>query len=397
MKFYAVRSLCALLAASALLAAAPAPTSINADYPVPAPLPSGAPGTLLWQRSLHNGAAIPEAARNILLLYTTVSATGERVAVSGTLAIPPGTAPKGGWPIISWAHGTTGNAPRCAPSRDDTPNVEQRMLAAWVHAGYAVAQTDYEGEATPGIHPYLVAAASAHDLTDIVRAARQIDPQIGRQWIVMGHSEGGTAAIATAGAGQAWAPRLQLVGAVSYAPASHIALVLNSMAHSNRASRSLPLLAMMVEGIASADPMIDLARILSPTALQHQPELQMHCAGALMRNLWWATTPTNQYFRSPGAVERLLPDFKRNDPGRLNPAVPLLLVQGSRDSMVGPSMTADLSGQLCQRGANLALRSVVGATHDSVLRESVPAVLRWVADRFAGRPAHSTCNNSGFL
>ncbi len=388
-----VRSLCSAFAALALMAVQPARSPNNADYPIPAPLPSGPPGTIVWQRPLRNGAAISGAARNVLLLYTTVNPLGRRVAVSGTLAIPRGTPPPGGWPIVSWAHGTTGNAPRCAPSRDRKPNVEQRMLAAWVRAGYAVAQTDYEGEGTPGIHPYFVAVASVHDVTDIVRAARRIDPQIGRQWIAMGHSEGGTAAIATAAGALLWAPHLHLVGAVAYAPASHIAGALRFMAHSTGASSFLPLLAMMVEGIGLSDPTIDFTNVLSPKALRHQPELQTRCAGTLMRDRWWSATPTDQYFRNPVALRPLIADFKRNDPGRLTPRVPLLLVQGSEDRMVGPSMTADLRAQLCLRGANVTLRAVAGATHDSVLNESLPAVLRWVAARFAGAPARSTCND----
>ena len=266
------------------------------------------------------------------------------------------------------------------------------MLAAFVRAGYAVAQTDYEGEGTPGIHPYFVALASVHDLTDIVRAARRVDPQIGRRWIVMGHSEGGTAAIAVAAGAAAWAPRLHLVGAVAYAPASHIARALLSMANSRAANAFLPLVAMMVEGIGASDPTIDLTQVLTQKALRHQAQLQQHCAGTLMHDLWWSATPTDQYFQKTAAFHALLRDFKRNDPGELLPTVPLLLVQGSNDSIVDPSMTADVRAQLCLRGANVTFRRIAGAGHDGVLQKSLPAVVRWVGARFARAPAHSTCN-----
>ncbi len=385
------RSLAAAIVSLALVAAQPSP--MNADYSIPSPLPPGPPGTLLRQRPLRDGAAIPGAARNLLLLYITRNPLGRRVAVSGTLAIPRGNPPPGGWPIVSWAHGTTGNAPKCAPSRDPIPNVEQRMLAEWLRAGYAVAQTDYEGEGTPGIHPYFDAVASTHDLTDIVRAARTIDPAIGRRWIVMGHSEGGTAAIAAAARAPSWAPHLDLVGAVAYAPASHIARSLQIMAQSTSASPILPLVAMMIEGIGLADPSIDLTRVLSPAALRHQPELQHRCAGALMRDLWWSATPTDRYFRHPLAIGPLLADFRRNDPGRLMPRVPLLLVQGSADKLVGPAATADLRAQICLLGGNVGLRSIPGGTHDSILQTAQPAVLQWVAARFAGAPAHSSCGD----
>ncbi|MBF6149281.1 hypothetical protein IU505_28590 [Nocardia nova] len=34
--------------------------------------------------------------------------------VSGTVAVPAGAPPKDGWPVLSWAHGTTGYADTCA-------------------------------------------------------------------------------------------------------------------------------------------------------------------------------------------------------------------------------------------------------------------------------------------
>jgi len=44
------------------------------------------------------------------------------------LSIPKGTPPPGGWPVIRWANGTTGNAPQCAPSPFTKPKDEQRFL-----------------------------------------------------------------------------------------------------------------------------------------------------------------------------------------------------------------------------------------------------------------------------
>ena len=55
--------------------------------------------------------------RNALLLYRSTGLDGGRIAVSGSLALPKGKPPKGGWPLITYAHGTTGAADACAPSR----------------------------------------------------------------------------------------------------------------------------------------------------------------------------------------------------------------------------------------------------------------------------------------
>ncbi len=88
-----------------LLHAAQPAAGPAARRPAPRPPVSGPP-------------ALRGAARTELVLYRSTGVTGKAVAVSGTVSIPKGTAPRGGWPVISYAHGTTGIADQCAPSRD---------------------------------------------------------------------------------------------------------------------------------------------------------------------------------------------------------------------------------------------------------------------------------------
>ena len=58
------------------------------------------------------------AARTKVVLYRSQGVDGKANAVSGIVSIPKGKAPKKGWPVITYAHGTTGIADQCAPSRD---------------------------------------------------------------------------------------------------------------------------------------------------------------------------------------------------------------------------------------------------------------------------------------
>ena len=53
-----------------------------------------------------------------LVLYSSRTPQGKQTAVSGSVSVPEGKAPKRGWPVITWAHGTTGVADVCAPSRN---------------------------------------------------------------------------------------------------------------------------------------------------------------------------------------------------------------------------------------------------------------------------------------
>jgi pimeloyl-ACP methyl ester carboxylesterase len=371
--------------------AIPSGPSGNAFYDPPSPLPAGIDGKIIWAQRFTGGSALPSAAINYRVLYETVAASGSFVAVSGTVAIPQGTPPSQGWPLISWAHGTVGNAPQCAPSRWPRPNVEQRMLDEFVRRGYAVAQTDYEGNGTPGIHPYFVATSAARDVTDMVRAARSLDPHIGRAWVAMGHSEGGTAALATAALGQAWAPELHLVGAVAFAPASDLEGILQNELLDTKPNGGMIFLALVLEGFSTVDPRLALSKMLAPDALQLVPELQERCAGALASDSGWSRMDPRLVFRGNADVEALYEDLVANSPENFTISLPTLLVQGVSDALVPSDMTIALRDRLCRNGTPVAFKAYVSATHDSVLAAGEDDVAAWIARRFSGVPQHSGC------
>ena len=195
-----------LLLLAALPAAAGAKVrkgpSGTAFYTPPSPLPGGAHGSPIWAR--HG------AAGSRLLLYRSTGVTGKAVAVSATLSVPKGRAPKGGWPVISWAHGTTGIADACAPSRGRTS--DPALLERWRRAGYAIVRTDYEGLGTPGEHPYLIGRSEGYAVLDAVRAARKLDRRLGRRVAIAGHSQGGHAALWAAALAPRVTPELRVRG-----------------------------------------------------------------------------------------------------------------------------------------------------------------------------------------
>ncbi|MFD4277458.1 hypothetical protein R2B67_07955 [Streptomyces cyaneofuscatus] len=133
----------------------------DAFYTPPIPLPDGAPGDPIHARPLDNPAAAVPGGENWLVLHRSEGADGSPVATSGIIALPDRAAhpvPAGGYPLISWAHGTVGVANRCAPSRDrgDTGASPMNaypltLLGHFLDQGWAVAMTDYEalGTGTP--------------------------------------------------------------------------------------------------------------------------------------------------------------------------------------------------------------------------------------------------------
>jgi hypothetical protein len=121
-----------------------------AFYDPPVEQIEGEHGSLIRVRPLEGAAALTDARGNDLVLYRSRSVRGEAIAVSGIVALPRGLPPEGGFPVITWAHGTVGSADGCAPSRDTEgapthpynayPHV---LLNAFLREGWAVVMTDY--------------------------------------------------------------------------------------------------------------------------------------------------------------------------------------------------------------------------------------------------------------
>ncbi|HWT04648.1 MAG TPA: lipase family protein, partial [Xanthomonadales bacterium] len=362
-----------------------------AFYVPPAPLAPGRHGDVIWARPLTTAAALPHAAENSLVLYHTTSVDGRDVAVSGTVAVPSGPMPANGWPVISWAHGTTGDAPSCTPSLDDATAPEHwylgpvnALLDGYVQRGYAVVQTDYEGQGTPGVHPYLVGVAEGRDVVDMVRAARGVNPRVGRRFVVMGHSQGGQSALFAASLAPAWAPELQLLGGVALAPASHLGPWLRGLTTRQEPYLGFGFAALLIRGYASIDPAVRADRLLSDAAMPLQSQLTDRCVLGLIKPDSWAGLPPAKAFRADADLAPLLRQADANEPGSLAYGVPVLMLQGTADTTVSPASTDLVRGELCAKAAALTYRAMPGATHNGMLPDSFAIVQPWIDARFAG-------------
>jgi predicted esterase len=389
------------LGAALVAAAVAAGPAGNAFYTPPSPLPSAPHGTVIWARPLTTGAALPSAASNTLVLYHTTAIDGKDRAVSGTVAVPKGTPPHDGWPVISWAHGTTGDAPQCTPSLDAPSGPEHAYLGpiwpvldALVAHGYAVVQTDYEGQATPGVHPYLVGTAEARDVTDMVRAARALAPQLSTRWVAMGHSQGGHAVLFTTATAAGWASELQLLGGVAEAPGAFISPFIRSLTTNQKATPAFAFGALFMQAAAANDPSVKLDQILTPAALALLPQTLQRCSSELYGADSWGGIVPSAAFRSDAVVEPLLRFAATNDAAALHPAVPLFIAQGSADTTVPQTSSDALDKALCANGVTVRYDVYQGIPHRPIVPAALNDALEWIGARFAGRPAPSNCGTA---
>jgi hypothetical protein len=177
----------------------------------------GAPGTLLRQEPVPDHLVLANAAKGLRVLYTSTNGIDGKaiVAASGAIYFPKGTVPVGGWPIIAWAHGTTGTADVCAPSWMPRGTRDTDYLNAWLAQGYAVVAADYQGLGTPGGHPWMSVRPEGWSVLDSVRSALTAFPELANAVVIVGQSQGAHAALSATGLATAYAPTLRIKGTVA--------------------------------------------------------------------------------------------------------------------------------------------------------------------------------------
>jgi dienelactone hydrolase len=336
--------------------------------------PKGLPkqhGQLIWARPATGLVPLQDARYTKLVLYSSRTPQGAKTAVSGSISVPKGKPPKGGWPVITWAHGTTGVADICAPSRDGldpSANTGETYinndLNAWLRAGYAVLRTDYEGLGTPGKHPYLIGTSEGRSVVDIVAAARQLDPNISKRYLISGHSQGGHAALFAAGLASGWQPKLNLRGTVAFAPASHI---LDQESLLAVAPNSLTgLVTLIVDGASTQSSAININQILSDEVLKFYPLLQSQCLGRLSQPDELGSIKPSQIERSGADLSALRPVLAAMNPA-VKTSAPILIPQGESDTTVFPLFTKPLVDELVGLGDQVTYKTYPGIDHVGVV------------------------------
>ncbi|TYB45306.1 alpha/beta hydrolase family protein [Actinomadura chibensis] len=378
------------LAAAAAVCAGTAGLAVPTAQAVP-----GKRGNLISVRPLATAAALPSASVNRAIRYTSEGVGGRKIVVTGTVAVPRGRPPRGGWPVLSWAHGTTGTADACAPSADtatgpahDYLSITEAYLDRWVSRGYAVVQTDYEGLGTPGGHPYMNGVSEANTVVDIVRAARRVDRRIGRDWFVAGHSQGGQAALYTAATS---AKDVRLRGAVAIAPGSNMSrTAVYVKSQQPGAEAALPFLFVLLNGAHAADPAFTPEALLTPDAAPLAAAGRTNACLAQLRQMS-ASLPLDKVFRPDADLTRFETYYNAQEALGLTLNVPTLVAQGTADREVSPAATRNIVDDLCERYARIAYRTFDGADHRGGIDASFETSLQFTESLRRGAPTPTTC------
>ncbi|CAA0266414.1 alpha/beta fold hydrolase [Acinetobacter baumannii] len=305
------------------------------------------------------------AAESSILTYKMLGQSGQEVQATSLVFTPNTPPPVGGWPIVVWAHGTTGVADVCAPSKTALADSTKDLISKLLAAGYVVVAPDYEGLGTPGIHPFLNVKSEAFSITDAVVAARNYLSQrnllTSKKWVTVGHSQGGHAAL---GAAQ-YASRAQLdyKGTVAVAPASNLGSILvDGEAQVANAPIDIKIgtyaqldtyTALVTAGIRNTQPSFDYGQVFTSQISSIAAQAENLCSGPLYGAFYEGMsnyakdhngtldgfTRTQPNFMAVPLVKTFLD--KDSQPLQVKVTTPIIIYQGLADSTV-PKLATDL-------------------------------------------------------
>lgn len=353
------------------------------------------PGTLIKQEPLTEKQSVPGAASNIRLLYSSTDGIDGKTAipVSGSLFLPSGTLPEGGWPLILWAHGTVGIADKCAPSWTGYRPFHQEYLKQWLDQGYAIAASDYQGLGTEGTHPYLATKPAAYSNLDIIRAVQNSGFPVSDKVVLVGQSQGAAAAFATAGYAQDYAAELNILGVVATGIPFFSPRAVEILEESRPRDVVDPMLAynfLALTLVEQIEPEFKSSDYVSELALPIAMAIDTTCH-VDVRKMVTANKLTYQTtFKTPPS-EALKIAFAQMGYPRYDVPMPVYIGSGVDDRDTPLKMQAALVKKVCADGTVIQSHIYAGHDHLSVLNHSTIDSIPFVKKAFSGEAIAGNC------
>jgi pimeloyl-ACP methyl ester carboxylesterase len=360
----------------------------------------GTPGTLLRQEPLASNLMLANASKGLRVLYTSTSGLDNKtpITVSGAIYFPKGASPVGGWPIIAWAHGTTGIADVCAPSWTPRSQRDTDYLNAWLAQGYAIVATDYQGLGTPGAHPYHVAKAEGWSVLDSVGAALKAFPQLANSVVIVGQSQGGHAALSASLLAKDYDPGIKLLGTVAtgvsiyapFVPQTKAPQVAVPQRTGGGANAVYPLLNLYM--FMALDPAFHPSEYLSDAAIPAFDLARTTCLTDLAQAVNRIhVTVENELKKTPDEAIAHAASYERYPTPRF--AQPVFIGSGLADVTAFPEGQYNFVKAACSVGSIVEAHYYPGKDHGGTVNASLLDSVPFAKKVFAGQPIVGDCSS----
>jgi alpha-beta hydrolase superfamily lysophospholipase len=359
------------------------------------------PGTVLRSREVELAylGVIPQAVSATQLLYRTTDMNGKPQAAVTTVLVPPDVGPDHACPVLSYQCAIDAVTSRCFPSYTlrrhakavgALAQLEFLLINAALAEGWAVSVPDHEGpEGTWGA-PY----EPGYCILDGVRAALSSErlglsasaPGGSAPVGLWGYSGGGLATAWAAEICGDYAPELDIVGAVLGSPVGDLGHTFRRLNHS--LFSGLP--ALVVAALARIYP--DLDRVIKEHTNEEGRKLlsqleTMTTGEAVIR---MARKDMGDYLDRPLDEILSMPEvqyvFDNVKLGTAVPTPPVLIIQAVHDYLIDVYDIDELAHAYSRGGADVTYHRDAFSEHIMLHPLSAPMTLRWLQDRFAGRP-----------
>lgn len=354
------------------------------------------PGTVLRSRDVELAflGLIPQPVKAVQLLYRTMDMNGIPEAAATTVIVPAELAPERPCPLLSYQCAIDAMSSRCFPSYalrrkakalGSIGQFELFLILAAVAEGWAVSVPDHEGLRGLWGAPF----EPGYRVLDGIRAAlscERLGLSAGAPIGLWGYSGGGLASAWAAEMCGAYAPELDIVGAVLGSPVGDLGHTFRRLNGSFLAG--LP--ALVVAALAHIYP--DLDRVIKEHTNEEGRALlesleKMTTVEAVLR---MAGKNMGDYLDEP--LEDILstPEvayvFDNIKLGAAVPTPPVLIVQAVHDYLIDVNDIDALADAYSAGGARVTYHRDAFNEHMLLHPLSAPMTLRWLTDRFDRRP-----------
>ena len=354
------------------------------------------PGTVLRSRDVELAflGLIPQPATAVQLLYRTMNMNGEPEATVTTVIVPAELAPGQTCPLLSYQCAIDAMTSRCFPSYalrrrakalGSLSQFEFLLITAAVAEGWAVSVPDHEGIHGLWGAPY----EPGYRVLDGIRAAlgsERLGLTPSAPIGLWGYSGGGLASAWAAEMCGTYAPELDIVGAVLGAPVGDLGHTFRRLNGSFLAG--LP--ALVTAALAHVYP--DLDRVIR----EHTNEEGRALLDALEKMttveavLKMAGKNVGDYLDEPLedilSTPEVMHVFESIKLGAAVPTPPVLIVQAVHDYLIDVKDIDELADVYSAGGARVTYHRDAFNEHLILHPLSAPMTLRWLTDRFEGRP-----------
>lgn len=359
-----------------------------------------------YSARLYSRVSHPNAVYGVdqyLITYLSTDTAGNPAEIVAQLFIPR-LERLGNLPIYVMGAGTTGIAPQCAISREvasvrNWGDYRTHMLS-YAAQGYISILFDYHGfNSANSPQSYFVADLESRAMLDAARAVYRIFENApllvapGPEVFLAGYSQGGHAVFGATEMAPQYAPELNIVGAIGYAPATSVEALM----------RDTPYLTpyiLYAYAYRYGEGVVNPAAKLNPRWLaSFERDVMGKCVDEVDthygRDARAVYRPEFYAALYGGRLAEAFPELKavldKNATGLVRGDVPALIIQGGADPIVSTTAQDHFVRRHCALGADLTYRVYDGVHHFQARQYGFRDTLQWMESVLYNRSRPSDC------